>query len=337
MVETLNNYLNQVIYAILMVDREQVYELVKLKGPLIPSEITSQLKSSTIFIGAYLSELHAQHKVFITNVKRGGSPFYYVPEQREKLQNLRDHLNEKDRRTFDLLQEKKVLADDAVEPLTRVSLRNIKDFAVPLQVTINDQEKLFWKWYLLSNEEVQTLLKELFEPVKEKIIPSSEQPLSKEVSVQEPVTLLKKSPPKKAPRKIKQEKLIAATPPSSSKEILHNQLQQDLVQDPLLEQVGEFFKKNNIYILHYTILKKKCDIEFFITVPSPVGGVEYYCRARSKKTNNENDLAMVYIIGEAKKLPVLYLTTGEVTKKALNQLPVMFKNLKVKQLGGKVL
>ncbi len=323
-----------------MVDREQVYELVKQKGPLIPSEITNQLKSSTIFIGAYLSELHAQNKVFITNVKRGGSPFYYVSEQREKLQQLRDHLNEKDRRTFDLLREKKILEDTMVEPLTRVSLRNIKDFAIPLQVTIQDQEKLFWKWYLLSNEGVQTLLKELFEPVQERAAPSSQQsletPLSKEASVQEPVAQLKKPSLKKVPRKTKQEKLITTMPKPSSSDALHNQLEQDLVQDLFLEQVCEFFKKNNIYIMSYTILKKKRDIEFFITVPSPVGDVEYYCRARSKRTNNETDLAMVYVIGESKKLPVLYLTTGQITKKALVQLPSMFKNLKVKQLEGDV-
>lgn len=331
-----------------MVDREAVYELVKLKGPLIPSEITNQLKSSTIFIGAYLSELHAQNKVFITNVKRGGSPFYYIEEQREKLQLLRDHLNEKDRRTFDVLKENKVLEDTSVEPLTRVSLRNIKDFAVPIQVTVQDQEKLLWKWYLLGNDELQTILKERFTPVADKkaatALPEKllQQPLQKQIPLQEPATEPpKKSSFKKIPRKIKQEKLIASPVkkpellPSSTNQqqnSLQQKLQQDLVEDPFLEQVCTFFKKNNIYIVDYTLIKKNRDIEFFITVPSPVGGVEYYCRARSKKTNNENDLAMVYVTGESKKLPVLYLTTGEITKKALNQLPVMFKNLKVKQL-----
>ncbi|MBI3033499.1 hypothetical protein HYY69_08555 [Candidatus Woesearchaeota archaeon] len=310
-----------------MVDREAVYQLVKLQGPLIPSQITSQLKSNTILIGAFLSELHSHDRVCLTHLKRGGSPYYYIKEQLDKLQTLCADLNEKDRRTFDVLKEKKLLEDTEVEPLTRVSLRNIKDFAVPIQATIYGQERLFWKWYLLSNEEVHTILEQRFQPIIEK---------------KEPVAPQKQAVVKKqTPRKIKQEKLTNTVPevvetsstPSLPQEVsLQHNLEHDLVQDPFLEKICTFFKKNNIYIVTYTILQKKRDIEFVITVPSPVGGVEYYCRARSKKNNNENDLAMVYVVGESKKLPVLYITTGEITKKALNQLPVMFKNLKVKQL-----
>ena len=77
-----------------MVDREAIYELVKARGPSVPSDITGHLNVNTILVGAFLSELHAHNKIGITTLKRGGSPFYYALEQIDKLQYLRDFLGE---------------------------------------------------------------------------------------------------------------------------------------------------------------------------------------------------------------------------------------------------
>ena len=64
-------------------------------------------------------------------------------------------LNEKDQKTVILLSEKKILRDKELDPLTRVSLRQTKDFSIPLEVGLNEQRELFWKWYLLSNEDAE--------------------------------------------------------------------------------------------------------------------------------------------------------------------------------------
>ena len=127
-----------------MTNKEEVYQLVRLQGPLIPSQITSQLKSDTIFIGAYLSELCSNNRVVVTTVKRGGSPFYYLKEQQEKLQLLRDDLNEKDQRTFDLLKKDLLLDDREEPPLVRVSLRNIKDFSFSFVIFFYQQQPPFF-------------------------------------------------------------------------------------------------------------------------------------------------------------------------------------------------
>jgi len=44
-----------------------------------------------------------------------------------------------------LLMQKKILRDKTAEPIVRVALRSIKDFAVPLQVKINDNVEIFMK------------------------------------------------------------------------------------------------------------------------------------------------------------------------------------------------
>ena len=64
----------------------------------------------------------------------------------------------KKERAFDLLSEQKILKDTEQTPLMRVTLREIKDFAVPIYVTYNDSE-MFWKWHTASDADVEKLIK----------------------------------------------------------------------------------------------------------------------------------------------------------------------------------
>ena len=53
-----------------------------------------------------------------------------------------------------------------------------------------------------------------------------------------------------------------------------------------------------------------------IKIPSVMGELEYYCKAKNKKTVNDSDLSSAVVQGQLKKLPVMFLTTGELSKKA---------------------
>jgi len=47
-----------------------------------------------------------------------------------------------------------------------------------------------------------------------------------------------------------------------------------------------------------------------------VGDLSFFCKAKIKKAVNDADLSAAVIQGQLKKLPTLFLTTGELTKKA---------------------
>ena len=75
--------------------RDKILVLVKQKGPLLPVQLVKEIPGlNTIFAGAILSELYASKKVFISHIKVGGSPLYYVQGQEEKLQNYTQYLHE---------------------------------------------------------------------------------------------------------------------------------------------------------------------------------------------------------------------------------------------------
>ena len=298
--------------------KEKALSIIRIRGPVLPVDIAKQIDTNILLASALLSELVSNGELKISNIKVGGSPLYFLPSQESKLQNYSKYLHEKEQRAYELLKQKKVLRDKAQEPTTRVALRQIKDFAIPLSVKTRETEEIFWKWHTLSNEETSPLIKEqlgIKSKKAEKEAVKKEQSAEQEMSESRSPSLSSQSQDKP----LKQEQLPTKKekPPSGA----------------FMDQLTAFFNKNNIIIIEQNAIRKKTDIEFIVKIPSPVGDLTYYCRAKSKKRANEGDLSTAYVQGQAKKLPVLFLTTGELSKKAKEMLSNEFKNLTVKKIG----
>ncbi len=162
-----------------MLDHDQVLSIIAREGPVLPMKISKGIGTNLLFAAAVLSELVSHKKLRVSNIKIGSSPLYYKPGQESRLQNFAKHLNGKDKKAFDILKEQKVMRDSMQEPLMRACLRQIKDFAVPLEVTFNDQKEIFWKWYLLPNEEAELSIKNLLN------LPSPEELEAKRIAEKE--------------------------------------------------------------------------------------------------------------------------------------------------------
>lgn len=297
---------------------DKILQLARIR-PLQPTNVAKALGKDSFMASAMLADLASKGKLKISNIKVGSSPLYYLPGQEASLQDFIKSLNEKDQKTVILLSEKKILRDKELDPLTRVSLRQTKDFSIPLEVGLNEQRELFWKWYLLSNEEAERLIKEVLN-IKEPEI-KEEQP--KEIQTQTPQPELEdKKIEKKARRKRieKQEKI----------EIVEEK--QQLNQENLInfdENVKKFFQENKIIIQEQLIQKKNS--ELLIEIPSPVGSLNYYCVVKDKRKITNGDLSNAFVQGQLKKLPILFITNGELTKKA-EEIFKQLKGLTVKRI-----
>ena len=287
--------------------RDKVLAIIRMRGPVLPADIAKALSLTTLLASAVLSELVSKGVLKISSVKVGGSPLYFLKGQEIQLEKYKHHLNEKDQRTFELLKNERILQDKTQSPLVRVSLRQIKDFAVPISVKIKTGEELFWKWYTLTNEEATPVVKRLL-GIKEKAfvkkekLPETMQPEQKERKIEAAQKTLEK--PKQA---------------------------QDVV-DNFLDIVLAFFSKNNISVIERAVVRKKKELDFIVELPSPVGRLKYYCKAKNKKRVTEADLSTAYVQGQAKKLPVLFITPGNLSKKANEMRSVEFSNMTVTQL-----
>ena len=68
------------------------------------------------------------------------------------------------------------------------------------------------------------------------------------------------------------------------------------------------------------------EYDLIINIPSPAGELTYYCKAKSSKRVSDGDLSSAVLKAQSKRLPALFLTTGELTKKAEEALKAELKN-----------
>ena len=341
----------------IMIDKEKILQIVRQKGPVLPVVLTTEMRLNTLLASAVLSEFVREKKIFVSNTKIGGSPVYYVEEQKPLLQNLYKYLNEKDRATFDLLKQSIVLKHTDQEPLTRVSLSNIKDFALPIEVIYRDQKELFWKWYVATDAEVKATIETILKRAPPVTVPPL--PLPAAVAPPSPgagisgVSVLPHSVPLQLPvpetkeidekhekcqrrvvqprvKTVKEKPLVEPesgklSPPSPVSLLSSNV---SVETDPFHQKLSNFFKQHTLVATLTTVKKKNAELEYHVQVPTPLGVVEYLCVAYNKKKCTETDMMNAFMLGQMKKFPVLVLTTGEITKKAQAKVNE-YKNLKL--------
>jgi len=312
-----------------MLDKAQVVSIIRMKGPILPVQLGKEIGGNSMIAGAVLSELVQAREVKISNAKVGGSPVYYTPGQEPKLTMLYDHLHEKEKKAYEMLKEKRVLRDKALAPVERVALREIKDFASPIEVNLPTGKELFWRWYLTSNSDAEMLIKKTLGIEKPKIPKEPEKP-----AVTKPITI--EEPPKVEPEPLKVEpKKVKPEQPKVQKNIPREKqdfLKPEKPKDDFLKKIYNDFEGKNVEIKDINIIRKNSEIDMILKVPSAIGDVDFFCKARNKKKNNDGDLSSTFLQGQLKKLPTIYLTTGEMTKKAIGMLDKEFKGLLVIKL-----
>jgi hypothetical protein len=142
--------------------QDKILSYISINGPSVPNKISKHIEKDSFFTSAHLSELKEQGKLKISFLKiGGGSPLYFLPGQESKLKDFSDYLGEKEKKVFDLLNQKKVLRDSDLVPVFRAAIRSLKDFAFSFFVNYKGKKETFWKWYLISNKEAETIVKNL--------------------------------------------------------------------------------------------------------------------------------------------------------------------------------
>ncbi|MGV8140915.1 MAG: hypothetical protein ACP5NW_00575 [Candidatus Woesearchaeota archaeon] len=350
------------------IPKDKILAIVK-QGPTFPAKIAKQLGigGDTVLVGAILSTLISTGEVKVSSLKIGGSPLYYVPEQESKLEEFIDHLNDKDRKTFKLIKDEKVLQDSEQDPLTRVSLRAIKDFAKSFELSHQGQKFLFWRFYNVSVSDVEPLARGMIKkiPVEEskpdhkseakpepQLALKSEaktesKPDSKSTSGNNTVDILVDKTHVEKHAEVQeilenveehkhaiQEKSTVHMPEHEQKHphAAHEHHDKSKSHQHTSHKVTKDIKSKapkseyNFYelILNH-VSEKKLDIiskekikktEYDLILKNHDNNEYIYCKAKDKPSVNEGDLAPAMIFAQNKRMPCLFLTTGELTKKA---------------------
>ena len=312
--------------------KSKALALVQKNGPVLPIKICNELKITTIFAGAILSDLIGSGKVKISSAKIGSSPIYYVQGQEEKLEVLYSHLKEPEKKAYDLLKENKILEDAALTPLQRVALREIKDFAIPLNLTTG---QLFWKFHLINNSEAEALIKsylslpeirkEEIRPAEEKTIePKKEEfkqetPVQKEIEKKKEVKEIKREELEKEnikeKKEIKEEQTKLEPGLKGKKEHKPRKETKTKAKKYSVSEIANYLDGREMKVLNEEVIKSS-EYNFNIQIKSQLGMLKYLLKFSSKKSVSDKDLILAQHEASAKKLPLIYLSPGKLSEKA---------------------
>jgi hypothetical protein len=92
---------------------------------------------------------------------------------------------------------------------------------------------------------------------------------------------------------------------------------QSMVEKPeLLTRARDFFKSREIKIVQEQLVRKNAEASYIVQIPSAMGHLSYLCKVHVKGSCNDKDLSSALVEGQLKKLPVVLVHEGKLTKKA---------------------
>ncbi len=309
--------------------REKILRFIRMHGPSLPNEIRQEIGKDNLITSAMLSEMSSKKMVRLSYVKIGGSPLYYIAGQEGQLLRFVDHLHKREREALEFLKEEVVVRDEDLAPVQRVAMRELHDFAVPITVTLHDRTEMFWKWYLAKNEDISEKIKQLMPKQEAKPEPRPEQP-QPETKPEPPAVVAEPQQHKVKPEARIPEKKEAQPP--KPRELVKEHAPGKEIKDRFYQRIRAYCEERRIKIIDATVVRKSAELDLVVQVPSAVGSLTYYAKAKAKKTVSDTDLAGALVEAQSRRLPALFLTPGKLAKRAEQKLDRELKGLVVKSI-----
>lgn len=324
------------------VKHEQVYNTIKFKGPLLPSQVSKEVGIDGFMSTAILSELVKAGRIKQTYGKIGSSNVYYVDEQKLKaLGMLYNSLSDVFKKLVNELKDLRVVPEDSLDPRRRVLYKRIEDFALEGKLKVNNREIGYWRYFAIEQSKAEEMM--MLSLVTKEAAPEKkpEPEIRLEVRIEpKPQIIITPHPEVKlgAPLFRREEKpaepvieknAIAVNKPEPVVEIKD-------VQEPLIkkeevkfdftqpapkpkksssfsEYIEEYFANNKAKILKKMDAGKK-EINFIVEAPTAFGVQKFFVKAKDKKSLTKNDLSLAWAESSKYNLPSIFLTNGKMSK-----------------------
>ena len=349
--------------------KKRIVNLLQTRGPCLPIQISKEIKQSTLFISAFLSELKDEKRIKISSLKVGGSPLYYLEGQESQLENFKQYLHEKEVAALDALKSNKLLKDSNQEPVMRVALRSIKDFAF----SFKKDDEIYWRYLTVTEQEVKDILEpkgkieeikieikeERVEPKIEKVEPIIEKQEEKieiksketqpEIKISEPTIVESSRILTEEPVLERIEKPRTQKKPKESKtipEIKVPQFSNPLALKPepekeekikpkseFAEKVIGFLENSRFKIIEEREYSKK-EYNCICKVKTELGPIDFLTQAKDKKSISDSDLDNLLRQAQSIPLPALLLYPENLNKKAIEYENKYYSILKTKKIGS---
>lgn len=264
---------------------QRVVTFVKQKGPSFPIDIASLLGSDSIIAAALLSEMASKNHIKKSNRRIGDSLLYYIGGQEEDVRRrLSETFNENEKRLIQKFETSKILSPQELEPMERYIINDLRDFIIPLVVTYKGTDISFFKFHSVFDNEIHALLEKKIKPTEKLEIPKIPEISKKQISQKTVVS--QKSETIKKPD----------------------------IRSDIREKTLQIISKLRGKILNEKVIRKDREIDFIVEMTDL--GTKHMFKMRNKKTITDKDISLAFAQVMEKKLPMVLLVTGKLSKKA---------------------
>ncbi len=102
-------------------------------------------------------------------------------------------------------------------------------------------------------------------------------------------------------------------------------------KNEFFDEVVKYLGENNVNVVREE-MNKRTEVNFIASINSDIGKLNFLVVGRAKKKINDSDLTLAYSKGHKLKMPVIFLSSGSLTKKAEKYLEenkgyVVFKSM----------
>jgi len=296
--------------------KELILSYITSRGPSLPVNVAQYVRTSPLFASAFLSELYREQKLLMSDLRVGSSTLYLIRGQEQQLENFVQHLNQKEQEAFHLLKQYKVLEDSQLQPAIRVAIKEIKDFAVPIKTKTDTEEKLFWKYAFITDEEANAIINK--KPIEEKKEVKKEEEKNERVEIKEKLIEQEDKLVKQIKTEIEKE-IIPAKEKVEIKEKLKIKKEKKKLkvqESKFTSDLKEYLRIKDIEILE-TIEEKAKELTAKIRINDLFGKQEYFLIAKDRKKVKEEDLTLVLHKANQNKMLALFMAPGDLDKKAI--------------------
>lgn len=253
-----------------------IINYLKEKGPSLPVDVSKATNQEVIFASAILSGMVSQGLVKLTHRRIGNSPLYYVPGQEDRVKSIiYERLSDREKKLVEKIKKTGFVNDSELTPPERFFAGELRDFLDAVE--LNDEK--YWKHFEYSG-------------------PITNPPAAKEPEPERAIV-----------------KLLIEKKPESQERLDLKPVKLDKADDDFTSRVKDFFITRKIRILDKEVIRAGSEANFVVEIQSDLMPQKYFVKARKKKTINEKDLGMAWFEFRDKKMPMLYISNGNLNKK----------------------
>jgi hypothetical protein len=325
--------------------KKYIVDFIATNGPTLPITISKKIGKPLIITNAILSQLCEDGLLQKTSMQIGSSHIYFLRGQEQQLENFISYLKGSEKIAIERLKKEKVLQHEGLDLALKVALANMKDFAKVIKIKIGNEEKIFWKYFLVSNQEAEAIINERFKVAEQQQQPSPSAPLQSPTQLSQPSTLqtlqtpqaIKPSLIQEKPLQLQQQLIPEVQKEEEAREVWEGEKEEKERREEEKVEVekakkaekkkerkkGKVAKKKatpedfiSFINANFSSIRKINDAMYEASKEIVDEKIKFLVVIKAKEKISDVDLILAMREGEERKMPVIVLTKGTLTKKA---------------------